>query len=623
MKANLFTSIKSKTFETREYDTLEALANDLFTQHAEIAVKQDAPCINFANYSGTTRKKTEIIDLFAVALDVDDMDDTKVENFIANDIPYASILHSSFSHSSEPGCAKFRVFVFLKKPVSMQDYPMLAQILANLLGLDVDRVSFEPNQLYFLPTCPIGKAEDHFIFCDLDKPQLDPDSLLKLATNPIAAKKTKSSSNSDDMTPAGIAAELFKDVFKAQVITVDGRCNIFRDSHWVHVTDDELTHLLITSDYAKWLDTTHRINEVIKQFKARSFRKEFPAAKADTINMANGVLDVVTGNLLPHDPTFFHRNILDFDYNASGTTTRWMQCLQELFAPDADIAEKMANLQEWMGLLLVPDTRYQKLLLLVGNGSNGKSIVLQVMQYLLGETNYTSVPLTKLGQPFQNAMLHGKLAQIVPEVPTGQKIDEATLKAVVAGDSIYAELKGENGFNFKPYSRIIAAMNELPKFNDKTNGLYRRLHILQFNREFKKHEIDRDLMDKLLPELPGIMAWAVKGLQRLRKQSGFTHVPSADQALSDLREDTDPIVRFLSEKTVPEGRMLKGAAYAAYVEFCAANGYECERNSEFGKGLVRNGVKLQDSGGDGYYGFSLKSKAPPKRIVTDLSSEFA
>src|SRR5262245_17618758 len=160
-------------------------------------------------------------------------------------------------------------------------------------------------------------------------------------------------------------------------------------------------------------------------------------------------------------------------------------------------------------------TDAQRFLFLVGEGCNGKSVVLAGLHAMLGEDNVSTVPLEDFGRRFAMAQTLGKLANITPEVGELDRTAEGTLKAFVSGDTMTFERMGKDSFSARPTARLVLLTNNLPRFSDRSDGVWRRLCLLPFNRRVPDGERVYG-MDKsgwwlqAQGEVPGILNWALE-----------------------------------------------------------------------------------------------------------------
>ncbi len=315
----------------------------------------------------------------------------------------------------------------------------------------------------------------------------------------------------------------------------------------------------------------------------------------DTIShlicLQNGTLDPLSCTLRPNSPTDYLSNRREIAWDPEAACPRWVQALEEFFAPDGDRQAKIDLLQEFIGYCLIPDTSMHKFLWLVGGGANGKSVVLKVLTEVVGSANVNHAELSRLGSKFARAELQGKLLNISAEMPT--TINDSYLKQIVAGDVTEAERKYQASFSFKPTARLVGATNALPRLRDYSEGFRRRAIILTFNRQFAESEQDRELAEKLLEELPGILVWAAAGLRRLKERGSFVLPPSSVAALDDYRRDSNPVRQFEEELLEDVDNVASGLAasamYKAYEQWRTARGHERLSESLFKQRLAMLG----------------------------------
>ena len=320
------------------------------------------------------------------------------------------------------------------------------------------------------------------------------------------------------------------------------------------------------------------------------------------ICLKNGTLDPVKEDLLPHSPEHFLSNRVEIEYDPKATCPLWLQTLDEIFAPDEDKADKIRLLQEFIGYCLVADTQFHKFLWLVGGGGNGKSLILAILIALLGRENVSTAQIERLESPFVRAELQGKLVNISSEMSADATVTDGYLKQIASGDVIEAERKFKPSFSFKPYARLIAATNALPRLLDHSDGFFRRAIIMRFNRQFQEHEQDKQREQRLMAELPGILNWALTGRKALYARGNFVIPSSAKAEVDQFRVDSDPVQQFIDEETItsPPGgyRCMASEVYTIYATWCRDNGYKALAVNSFSKRLETMGInKVRDNRG--------------------------
>lgn len=324
-----------------------------------------------------------------------------------------------------------------------------------------------------------------------------------------------------------------------------------------------------------------------------------------TIAFRNGILDLnrlfdrEPDAFVPPTSNFLTMNSLDHDFDPKASCPRWLAFLdQNLEGSKGDKAEKILLLQQWFGYCLKQGVNQCAFLMLVGNGANGKSVILTVLRAMLAERNCCSVPIRKFGERFSLHQTLSKFANICDETDIGEGgINEEMLKAAAGGSPIDVEKKYADPFSARSPAKLIVCANSFPHISDKTNGVWRRASVLclEFVCPPEKQDNDLGLMATWADELPGITNWALGGLASLigsGKEGGKTGkyqfvVPaSSKDFLSGARRDASPARRFIEDSLIYRPGMRASAAevYQAYVDWCKDHGHTNRMNdSNFGK----------------------------------------
>ncbi len=330
------------------------------------------------------------------------------------------------------------------------------------------------------------------------------------------------------------------------------------------------------------------------------------------LNLTNGVMDIKTGNMSGHKRELFSTIQLPVNFDPKATCPRFQKFLVEVLGDE----KLIAILQEFVGLCLVPETKFEKCLVLVGKGANGKSTLLYVVQYLIGIANISTVAMGKLESEFHRVNLYNKLVNISSELEISELVGSGYFKSIVSGDLIDACYKFKDSLNFRPYSRLIFAMNELPRVRDRSVGFYRRLVIVPFNKQFTGGKEDKTLAKTLISEIDGIFNWALLGLNRLFEQDHFTESTIVDDMVESYKKENNPALTFIEDDCFIdlEAEVQKSNLYDAYKNYCEENGYRHLGNAQFFK-EVRNqvpGISESKTGKDGnrkkiLYGITLEN----------------
>jgi P4 family phage/plasmid primase-like protien len=320
---------------------------------------------------------------------------------------------------------------------------------------------------------------------------------------------------------------------------------------------------------------------------------------ADLLALSNGLLDLDTGELRPHTPKWFSLVCLPYAFDPDAKCPHWLEVLGQNLEGDR---ERIELLQQFFGYTLLNSTDAQRFLFLVGEGANGKSVVLAGLHAMLGENNVSTVPLEDFGRRFAMAQTLGRLANISPEVGELDRTAEGTLKAFVSGDRMTFERKGKDAFTARPTARLVLSTNNVPRFADKSEGVWRRLLLVPFNRRVPAGErvtgMDKPEYWLQAEEAPGILNWALEGMRRLKANGmRFTEPAACRAALEEHRIDSDPCRAFLQENYAADSQAKPLRArelYDSYRLWCEENGFRSVSANNLGR-QVRRVFGLEES----------------------------
>jgi len=294
--------------------------------------------------------------------------------------------------------------------------------------------------------------------------------------------------------------------------------------------------------------------------------------QTDWACIENGMLNLRTLELREHDRDFLSTYMLPVTYDPySGKKCgRWL----EFLGTNIQTHEVIMQMQEFSGYCITPSTAFEKCLLLLGPGADGKSVFLKILRELVGAENCAAVSFPDLEDQFQRSSLYGKLLNISTEVG-GRAIESPYFKAITSGDPLNAAFKHRNAFEFCPTCKLAFAANRLPRVLDNSDGYFRRLLPVQFKRQYLD-DFDPKLFDTLKCELSEIFAWAVEGLQRLWGQGGFTQCDETERLLLDYRRVNNPILAFVEDRCTlgDDYEISKREIYQDYRVYCGDSGYQ-------------------------------------------------
>ncbi|EFZ2114360.1 hypothetical protein BOY45_004342, partial [Shigella flexneri] len=232
---------------------------------------------------------------------------------------------------------------------------------------------------------------------------------------------------------------------------------------------------------------------------------------------------------------------------------------------------------EWLGFCMVKGYPLQKLLILHGSGGNGKSTLINFISGVIGAENTSNLSLDTLqNDRFGKAHLKGKMLNACADISDTFFESMATIKEITGDDKSYAEFKGQNGFSFLNFAKLIFSANSLPSFKDTSEGLVRRLILLPM--KMKPEPIDVNLNDILgdSQELTRTLLHAIESFERVLENGKFTISEEMNQALTQWLDRIDNVSCFISDECIlkPGLRVKKSTLYAEYRYYCADNHFK-------------------------------------------------
>ena len=323
--------------------------------------------------------------------------------------------------------------------------------------------------------------------------------------------------------------------------------------------------------------TARNVESVHRLLQAELLRRELFDREKELLNFRNGMFDLEKGELLPHSREYFSTIQLPFEYHKDAECPLFDEFLEDVTAGDLT---RHNLLQEMFGYCLTKDVRYQKAFCLVGDGANGKSVLLSVLEALIGEENSSHVEIAFLGSDFQRIKLLHSQVNICSDMKTDVAGTESFFKAVVAGDPISGCYKGEDFVDFRPYCKMVFSVNRMLSAREVDYSYLRRLCFVEFPVKFTEEplgrmekKVDRGILAKLLTELPGIFNWALTGLRALREKGRFTETEDQRRMTRELLAQSNPLIGFVEDVIQPGGpywhtRLSKQEVYGHYNRWC-------------------------------------------------------
>ncbi|WP_458246326.1 phage/plasmid primase, P4 family [Streptomyces sp. MAI_2237] len=385
-----------------------------------------------------------------------------------------------------------------------------------------------------------------------------------------------------------LAATLATDVLGIGPLAagIDSLMWTYRDGVWVP-SKDVARHraaLLLGEDYRR----SYAVNaEDIVRSRIPDIECE---PVPEVINFRNGLYYWQTDTLAPHTPDVLSTVQLSVDWDPTAGCPEFDAFLGQVLPADA-----IDMMWELIGYLMYSGNPLHKAVMLTGTGRNGKGTFLRVVEALLGKQNISSASLTDLvSNRFATASLFGKIANIAGDIDGTYLETTGVFKNITGLDSIRAEHKGRDGFEFTPWAVPVFSANKIPGSADTTVGYLSRWVIQHFPHNFEGRE-DRTLDQRLQTkaELAGVAAKAVPALRRLMARGDFELSPSAQAAREEFVRRVDQVRTWISECTAPDpdSRIPRTALYAVYKNWASRDGHGTLKATEFYDRLEAAGVR--------------------------------
>jgi putative DNA primase/helicase len=318
----------------------------------------------------------------------------------------------------------------------------------------------------------------------------------------------------------------------------------------------------------------------------------------------NGVIDLKTGVLRRATSEDMLQRSTNLLFDPEANCPRWLQFLEEIFKRDQDLIN---FIQRAVGYTLTGLTKEQCLFFLYGIGANGKSVFLGVLESLLGEYGLTTSFSTFKDKNYEGIpndiarMVGARMIKSV-ELKEGSRLNEERVKALTGGDRTVARFLHNEYFEFDPICKFWIAVNHRPLIRDTSEAMWRRVREIPFEETFPPERRDKDLLQKLRLELPGILNWAIQGCLRYQDE-GLEPVDKIRKATDQYRAESDVISQFLEERTIEDKTQeVRGSKlYETYKTWCQETGEYTLTSTQFGRRMTEKGFFKERRGSYVFY----------------------
>lgn len=338
------------------------------------------------------------------------------------------------------------------------------------------------------------------------------------------------------------------------------------------------------------------------------------------IKFLNMTFDLKEFKPIPHQREHLITKIMPVRYNPLARCDRWIAFLNEIFENNQD---KITFLQRAVGSALTGITTDQAVFILYGTGANGKSTFITILLQLFGDYGLQTPAETFLLSGRGNlsndiARLKGARFISAVEAGEGRRLDETLIKRLSGGDKITARFLHQEFFEFEIEGKIFLATNHRPVIKEADHGIWRRIRLIPFNVTFKEENQDKNLLDKLREELPGILNWTIEGCRNWQ-ENGLGTPDEIQKATLNYQNEQDTVGQFIEDCTSknPLAKIKVGYLYQAYLNWCKEFGEKDLSQRAFSQRLVERGIEKSERTRDGFFwrGIRLNEELEEKKYV--------
>ena len=395
-------------------------------------------------------------------------------------------------------------------------------------------------------------------------------------------------------------AEIMEYVIQTEHIVIIGDC-VYLYQSGAYIVDgkgSKIKNIIQNLIYKEFQNarTINRIYELIVMQPC--LRKKYSEVNLypDTwINFQNGMLDVNTMELLPHDPKYYSMNQIPHNFKQIYKNELEKYPYSQQFLKTSLNVPDIDTMFQYMGVCMTHTTVYQIFLLFKGEGANGKSLLIDLFNAVIGEQNISSLSMEKLTQRFFSSQLVFKLCNTCADISKVTIEDDAELKKIIGGDMIQTEFKGKDSFSFRPYAKMLFSANRFPHVNDRSNGFKRRLRVIEMNENPKGKDIY--LKEKIFQELEFWVCMAVYGLKKVLSQHDVFESENSKKVKENIHKESDSVYAFVKDcLTRVEGHdMPRSELFREYDLYCTKNERLRVKKKTFFEEMTAKGFEIKQN----------------------------
>ena len=338
------------------------------------------------------------------------------------------------------------------------------------------------------------------------------------------------------------------------------------------------------------------------------------------LNCENGVVDLKTGTLLPHDKRYMLSKNTHVNVDFNGKPKEWINALNGIFQNNEGV---LSFVKKAVGYSLTGDTKEQCFFQCYGNGANGKSVFLNTISNVLGDYAINAQVQSILAKGNGNggnaspdiARMNGSRFVRTNEPNEGSRFDEGLVKQLTGGDIVTARFLYGEEFQFKSEFKMWIACNYKIVVRGTDKGIWRRMRLIPFEAEFEGKNEDKNLENKIKAEYPQILAWAIQGCLQWQKE-GLEMPDEIRIATNEYRDEMDIVRSFAKDriKMKPGNKIKASLIYTAYKQWARDGNEYMMSNQKFGLEFAKKYVKRNVGGYIYYMDIDLKEADEAKYV---------
>lgn len=353
--------------------------------------------------------------------------------------------------------------------------------------------------------------------------------------------------------------------------------------------------------------SAQRVNAICTLVKIRALRTNIQFDSKPVWNFVNGTLELETGNFRDHNPNDYCSMQVSYPYDPNASYSTWSRFIDDVTADDPRAAEL---LQLFTGYVFEPTCKYEKVLVCSGSGGNGKTRFLEILRQLFNGSENAVSHLTPRGllDRFQAIQLREAILNIAGEIRSDLRDTEERIKSVASGEPLSACYKGQDFITFSPRTKQIYATNSQLSSGDTSEGLTRRLLLVDFKVSFVdnpdpnnpyERQKNVDILGELTKELHsgGIFNWAYEGYKLLRTVGYFTETSDQEQLIQEFKRASNPILVFWEDHHGDFGDEISNQALYQkhYLQWCSDNGEKALTSQAFFREFKKVSSRVYES----------------------------